>query len=109
MKEMFNSNGQILIRCKDGNITQNNLGYAEFIDGTVLSWTELMDKTHGQEFEYNYELISNETIQDRAFANCDNLQNIVIPESVTDIGEEAFFGCRKILFSRESLRSILIL
>ncbi len=32
-------------------------------------------------------------IGDRAFANCDWLTKVVIPEGVTSIGEEAFSGC----------------
>lgn len=33
------------------------------------------------------------TIGDRAFANCKNLTNIVIPESVRSLGDEVFSGC----------------
>lgn len=32
-------------------------------------------------------------IGDRAFADCDWLTKIVVPEGVTSIGEEAFSGC----------------
>ena len=33
------------------------------------------------------------TIGDKAFYNCESLQSVVIPESVTTIGYQAFAGC----------------
>jgi hypothetical protein len=41
------------------------------------------------------------TISEGAFCNCTSLTNVVIPESVTSIGEAAFVGCK-------SLTSIVI-
>ncbi|MCQ2259356.1 MAG: leucine-rich repeat domain-containing protein [Bacteroidaceae bacterium] len=41
------------------------------------------------------------TIEDRAFFGCSSLQSTIIPESVTEIGKFAFFGC-------SSLQSIVI-
>lgn len=36
------------------------------------------------------------SIGDNAFYNCTNLSRAVIPENVTAIGEKAFFGCKKL-------------
>ena len=36
------------------------------------------------------------SIGDRAFFKCSSLENIEIPESVTDIGESAFEGCKNL-------------
>ena len=33
------------------------------------------------------------TIGDCAFAYCDNLTSIIIPKSVTEVGESVFYGC----------------
>ena len=36
------------------------------------------------------------SIGDSAFSGCDSLSEIVIPSSVTSIGDHAFFGCRSL-------------
>ena len=38
-----------------------------------------------------------ESIGSRAFANCKNLQQIIIPKSVVEISENAFEGCNDVV------------
>ena len=36
------------------------------------------------------------SIEDYAFENCDNLTSVVIPDSVINVGNRAFYGCKKV-------------
>ena len=36
------------------------------------------------------------SIEDRAFAECINLKSIEIPDNVTEIGKESFYGCKQL-------------
>ena len=44
-----------------------------------------------------------ETIPERAFNGCGELQNMTLPASVTRIGKRAFFGCRQLEFLNGSI------
>ena len=47
-------------------------------------------------------------IEDRAFDDCDHLEEVLIPSTVTSLGSEAFSGCRflKAVTISQSVRSI---
>ena len=45
------------------------------------------------------------TIENYAFGDCKNLNNVTISDSVTEIGSEAFYNCSKQFFSEEKEKS----
>ena len=69
--------------CKIKFVSKNSnpLTYAHnlYKDGELVTEAEIEENT--------------EIIEDYAFCNCVNLTKVSIPKSVTQIGEDAFFGC----------------
>ena len=71
------------------------LGYAVFQnkDGNTirLSWEELKLKENGKKYNYANAEIQNKDIGTYAFRLCSNLVSIVIPNSVINISDNAFY------------------
>ena len=57
---------------------------------------------------YDYEFEWDESIPKYAFAGCDDITNVKIPNSITEIGSYAFSGCDSLssIFLSESIKSI---
>ena len=87
-----------------GVITGNNQNNAQagsitFGDETTLSWEELKDPANGSKYGYNASQISDTEINDAFLGS--NIKSIVIPDSITSIGDYAFAAC-------ENLESVVI-
>lgn len=55
-----------------------------------------------------FETVANNTIPNRCFYKCSSLENVVIPSTILNIGEEAFYQCDKIdyIILRDSIKTV---
>ena len=63
------------------------------IKSNTICYTADKDKTISVNIEKHPQFISNEYIDEKAFFACSKLDSIIIPESVTEIGDSAFTRC----------------
>jgi hypothetical protein len=76
----------------DDNVIESEfLAGATFIDGTTLSWDQLMLEENGNKYGYDASKISLYTIDNSVFSNNENIVKIAIPNTITTIGSDAFF------------------
>ena len=78
---------------EDKNNVPVVVGSATFDDGTTLTWEELQLAENGDKYGYDASAINNTSIGDNAFNSCYSITNITIPNSVTSIGDKAFYMC----------------
>lgn len=91
--ELWNgSTNDFVVQCLDGDIAKEPSMNAlvKFEDGNVLNWDELKNPVHGEKYGYNASNISYSKIGDEAFENCDKIVSLEVPDTVTEIGVDAF-------------------
>ncbi len=68
----------------------------EWIDGILYENGEAVRVRHRDKLITAYIREGTRSIQDGAFAGCENLTAVYLPDGLTEIGSEAFVGCYKL-------------
>lgn len=75
-----------------GNLSVLDLSEARFVAGGDYYYYDI-GNINFNNIEYDYRHTSNDIISEYSFIGCHSLTSVIIPSSVTSIGESAFYGC----------------
>ena len=67
-------------------------GSTKFTDGTVLNWEDTKKPENGEKYGYNAEAVMDDRLLDSAFENCDQLEEITLPSTMTTLGNNSLAG-----------------
>ncbi len=91
----FDNNKQLYFRLLPDNTAAVTNAYC-FSPEAEYNWNCYGDMVIPSEFSHNSQIYSVVRIDGEAFGTCNKLESIVIPNSVTYIGEAAFLYCRSL-------------
>mgnify|MGYP003309177209 CR=1 FL=1 len=81
--------------------TEGNYGYLTYINyGDYIEISDCDESATSVEIPSDIDGVPVTTIGGYAFADCENLETIIFPESIADIGEGAFYGTRWLIQKR---------
>ena len=84
LRQMLGGNIEDGVNIEKGKLTSLDLSDASIVEGGSFYYSDYYSEDY---------YTSNDRIGDYMFCYCANLQDIVLPESVTSIGDDAFSGC----------------